>query len=134
MLPCLFLAYGVIGWADIVASKLRCRREWIMLHAMWFTCIRLPLDLIRKATRSRELFEECGGLESGEPQLAIGSTSRLRSMKRVVQRVEAVHGNDVYFGFSVVCALLGRSAGETPSLAIVSNTWDDPDSIPHDTK
>jgi hypothetical protein len=26
MLPCLFLAYGVIGWADIVASKLRRRR------------------------------------------------------------------------------------------------------------
>lgn len=38
MLPCLLLAYGAIDWADIVAGKLRRRREWVMLHTMWSTC------------------------------------------------------------------------------------------------
>jgi hypothetical protein len=75
-----------------------------MLHTVWSTCIQLPLDLIRKTTKSPELFEECGGLESGEPQLAIGGTPRLRSMKGVVQRVEAMRDNGVYFIFGVVCA------------------------------
>jgi hypothetical protein len=102
------------------------RREWTMLHTMWSTCIRLPLDLIRKTTRSPELFEECGGLKSGEPQLAIGSTPRLRGMKGVVQRVEAMHGSDVYFSFGVVCASWVDLPEEIFELTIVSNTWDDP--------
>jgi hypothetical protein len=94
-----------------------------MLHTMWSTCIRLPLDLI---TRSPELFEECGGLKSDEPQLAIGSTPRLRGMKGVVQRVEAMHGNDVYFSFGVVCAYWVDLLEKLFELAIVSNTLDDP--------